>query len=102
MTSWLEELNRLRDDVKPALVQKIADHKEILAALRHQRAFFLAWSGEPSDIKSHPDVQDSSGALRAAFNLHIFTRAKLLQVRYDKDTKHGVNGKQQRLWKNES
>jgi hypothetical protein len=39
--------------------------------------------------------------VRAAFNLHIFTRAKLLQVRYDKDTKHGVNGKQQRLWKNQ-
>ena len=31
-------------------------HKEILSALQHQRAFFLAWSGEGSSIHSNSDV----------------------------------------------
>jgi hypothetical protein len=40
-------------------------------------------------------------AVMAAVDLHIFKRAALLQQRYDRDTKHGVNRRQQRLWKNQ-
>lgn len=44
-------------------------HKKILEALRHQRAFFMSWDGNPSEIHGSSDVARSSGALKDAFNL---------------------------------
>jgi hypothetical protein len=39
-------------------------------------------------------------ALREAFNLHMQTRAGLIQRRYDKDTNHGTIAHFQKIWKN--
>jgi len=39
--------------------------------------------------------------LIAAFDLHFQRRAGLLQTRYDRDTRHGLNAQQQRVWKNQ-
>jgi len=38
-------------------------------------------------------------AVGNAFQLHLFTRAKLLQNRYDKDTHHGTVAHYQKIWK---
>ena len=47
------------------------------------------------------NMNDLRNKLQAAVNLHFQTRAGLLQVRYDRDTRHGLNQRQQRVWKNQ-
>ncbi len=39
-------------------------------------------------------------AVQNAAQLHFMTRARLLQRRYDLDTRHGTNAHYQRIWKN--
>ena len=45
-------------------------------------------------------LADLRTALIDAVNLHLVTRAGLLQRRYDKDTSHGANAHYQGVWKN--
>ena len=51
-------------------------------------------------------LEEGSGAalltaFQEAFQLHIFTRAELIQRRYDKDTEHGTVAHYQKIWKDQ-
>lgn len=46
-----------------------------------------------------PNLAALSTAMNAAFRLHLFTRAGLLQRRYDIDAAHGTQAHYQKVWK---
>jgi len=48
-----------------------------------------------------PDLSALRLALNRAVHLHFFTRARLIQRRYDLDTHHGREQHYQRIWKNQ-
>lgn len=46
-----------------------------------------------------PDMATLIAAFRDAATLHFTTRVRLIQRRYDIDTRHGTNAHYQRIWK---
>jgi len=47
-----------------------------------------------------PNLAALAAAFQSAVQLHFSTRARLLQRRYDLDTRHGTNAHYQKIWKN--
>src|SRR5262249_60675790 len=46
-----------------------------------------------------PSLAALATEFNAAFQLHLITRVRLIQRRYDMDTGHGTVAKYQRIWK---
>jgi hypothetical protein len=57
-----------------------------------------AFAREVSRLRA-PDRPALVRAFQTAFTLHFQTRVRLIQIRYDLDTRHGTNAHYQRIWK---